>query len=338
MIADLLIPLLTHHKIHVHEKRSLDLLRTLFASLAPGCLRQVTLTKRFIQICMHRVLQFVNTYSPPPHFRPVDPLLAALLTSCVDLTNLGEVERWLSFVVVALPVLATQSPEEGILGRLEHIGLQIGSGSVDSGGDSLLNSSVESSSSSGVNVMAGSLLSEGGAAPKPEVALARFLVQVVGAACSKFHQMVYTQPEHQRSPQFLRQLLSHFLLLVTYIFQSGKFVRVTRAARDIAAKVSIDLFLEILSRQYLFRCCVLMQSQESSSDLASLYTFNTLSELFLQVAHHTPYLTLQWLYVLLLLDWCPQDIWARALLSGGKEASSGIEHIFDGVSLMAKDK
>ena len=80
-----------------------------------------------------------------------------------------------------------------------------------------------------------------------------------------------------------------------------------------------------------------MQSQ-GSPDLASLYTFNTLSELFLQLAHHTPYLTLQWLYVLLLLDWCPQDIWARALLSGGKEASSGIEHIFDGVSLMVKDK
>ena len=158
----------------------------------------------------------------------------------MDLTNLDEVERWLSFVVVALPVLATQSPEEGILGRLEHIGLQIGSsGSVDSGGDSLLNSSMESSSSSGVNVMAGSLVSEGGAVLKPEVALARFLVQVTGAACSKFHQMVYTQPEHQRSLEFLRQLLSHLLLLVTYMFQSGKFVRVTRAARDIAEKVLI---------------------------------------------------------------------------------------------------
>ena len=114
----------------------------------------------------------------------------------MDLTSLDEVERWLSFVVVALPVLATQSPEEGILGRLEHIGLQIGSAgaatSVDSssGGDSLLNTSMESSSSSGVNVMAGSLTREGGAALKPEAALARFLVQVVGAACSKFHQMV----------------------------------------------------------------------------------------------------------------------------------------------------
>ena len=74
-------------------------------------------------------------------------------------------------------------------------------------------------------------------------------------------------------------------------------------------------------------------SSYSSSDLASLYTFDTLSELFLQLAHHTPYLTLQWLYVLLLLDWCPQDIWARALLSGGKEASSGMGNLFEGVSL-----
>ena len=137
-------------------------------------------------------------------------------------------------MVVTLPVLATQSPEEGILGRLEHIGLQIG---TESSSDSILNSSMESSSSSGVNVMAGSLISEGGAALKPEAALARFLVQVTGAACSKFHQMVYTQPEHQRSLDFLRQLLSHLLLVVTYMFQSGKFVRVTRAAREIADKV-----------------------------------------------------------------------------------------------------
>ena len=226
MIADFLIPLLTNHKIHIHDKTSLDLLRTLFASLAPGSLRQVTRHKRY-------AIPYHNSLTPSPIFRPVDPLLAALLTSCVDLTNLDEVERWLSFVVVTLPVLATQSPEEGILGRLEHIGLQIGS--VD--GDSLLNSSMESSSSSGVNVMAGSLISEGGAALKPEAALARFLVQVVGAACSKLHQMVYTQPEHQRSLQFLQQLLSHLLLLVTYMFQSGKFVRVTRAAKEIADKV-----------------------------------------------------------------------------------------------------
>ena len=78
----------------------------------------------------------------------------------------------------------------------------------------------------------------------------------------------------------------------------------------------------------------LFQGQgNSSSDLGSLYTFDTLSELFLQLAHHTPYLTLQWLYVLLLLDWCPQDIWARALLSGGKEASPGMGNIFEGVRL-----
>ena len=110
----------------------------------------------------------------------------------MDLANLAEVERWLSFVVAALPVLATQSPEEGILGRLEHIGLQVGP-EGSGGGESLLNSSMESSSSSGVNVMAASLVSEAGATLKPEAALARFLVQVVGAACSKFHQMVYTQ-------------------------------------------------------------------------------------------------------------------------------------------------
>ena len=84
------------------------------------------------------------------------------------------------------------------------------------------------------------------------------------------------------------------------MFQSGRFVRVTRAARDIAER-----------------------GQGDSSDPTSVCGVGALSELFLQLAHHTPYLTLQWLYVLLLLDWCPQEIWARALLSGGKEACSG---------------
>ena len=38
-----------------------------------------------------------------------------------------------------------------------------------------------------------------------------------------------------------------------------------------------------------------------------------ISELFLQLAHSTPYLTLQWLYILILLNYCPQSFWSRVL-------------------------
>jgi hypothetical protein len=43
----------------------------------------------------------------------------------VDLTKLRDVQRWLGFVVLALPILTNQSPEEAILARLEELGSSI---------------------------------------------------------------------------------------------------------------------------------------------------------------------------------------------------------------------
>ena len=53
----------------------------------------------------------------------MDPLLSAMLTCTVDLTKLRDVQRWLGFVVLALPILTNQSPEEAILARLEELGI-----------------------------------------------------------------------------------------------------------------------------------------------------------------------------------------------------------------------
>ena len=61
----------------------------------------------------------------PGTLRPVDPLLSAMLTCTVDLTKLRDVQRWLGFVVLALPILTNQSPEEAILARLEELGSSI---------------------------------------------------------------------------------------------------------------------------------------------------------------------------------------------------------------------
>ena len=45
-----------------------------------------------------------------------------MLTCTVDLTKIRDVQRWLGFVVLALPILTNQSPEEAILVRLEELG------------------------------------------------------------------------------------------------------------------------------------------------------------------------------------------------------------------------
>ncbi len=47
-----------------------------------------------------------------------------------------------------------------------------------------------------------------------------------------------------------------------------------------------------------------------------MYTVETISELFLQLSHAAPFLTTQWLYILILLHWCPQDFWASVLSPG----------------------
>ena len=40
--------------------------------------------------------------------RPVDPLLSAVLTCDIDPSSLRDVQRWLGFIVVALPILTNQ--------------------------------------------------------------------------------------------------------------------------------------------------------------------------------------------------------------------------------------
>ncbi len=87
VLTDAMIPMLAAQKVTIDCKADLDLLHRFFASLAPGTLR------------------------------PVDPLMSAVLTCSVDLTSLVDVQRWLGFVVIALPILTNQSPEEGILAR-----------------------------------------------------------------------------------------------------------------------------------------------------------------------------------------------------------------------------
>lgn len=195
MLTEALIPLLAAQKIHIEEKSHLDLLHQIFAGLAPGTLR------------------------------PVDPLLSAVLTCTVDLTKLRDVQRWLGFVVLSLPILTNQSPEEAILARLEELGIQMMMSTSVSGEDNDSNSVVMGTSMMSMESSTSTTNSE--FQVKPEVTLAKFLLQAIGAACTKFHQLAYSI-ETEDKTAFLRQELSHLLLFVIYMFQSGRYYRVTK--------------------------------------------------------------------------------------------------------------
>ena len=252
-ITDVIIPLLVNHKIYINNKQSLELLKSLLNALAPGCLR------------------------------PVDPVLAALLTCSVDLSLMKEVQRWLGFVVIGLTTLTIQSPEEGILGRLEELGIQLGQ--QRAAVNVLLNTSMESSTSTNSTDPLGVV----GLGDKPEVTLTKFIIHVIGSACSKLHQIVYSQPSCD-GKDFLKEELSHLLLLVSYMFQSGRYLRVTRAAQTFA----------------------------QNGDDEAIYSIEMINELFLQLAHDEPYLTLQWAYILNLLKYCPTPLWSRILAPNQK--------------------
>lgn len=195
VLTEALIPLMAAQKIQIEEKMQFDLLHQIFASLAPGTLR------------------------------PVDPLLSAMLTCTVDMTKLRDVQRWLGFVVLALPILTNQSPEEAILARLEELGIQmITSTNSQDDQDSTV---VMGASLMSMDSSTSTAASDAALGSKPEITLAKFLIQAIGAACTKFHHIVYSQLT-ESTFLFLQQELSHLLLFVTYMFQSGRYYRVAK--------------------------------------------------------------------------------------------------------------
>ena len=128
-------------------------------------------------------------------------------------------------MVLALPLLTNQSPEEAILARLEELGIQMLTNEDAPDDNVIMGTSLISMESSTTSDMGISGLA------KPEVTLAKFLLQAIGAACTKFHQLTYSQigiDKNAKNTDFLQQELSHLLLFVIYMFQSGRYYRVTK--------------------------------------------------------------------------------------------------------------
>ena len=269
-VVESMIPLLAGQQVRLDDKSTIDLLHKFFASLAPGTLR------------------------------PVDPLLSAVLNASVDLTSVVDVQRWLGFIVVALPILTNQSPEEGILGRLDGLGIKImvrdqedatsGTPSTQLLLDTSMDSSMSESSEGAGQLQFGT--------SRPEMTMAKFILQVIGAACTKYHQLIFSQWT-PASSTFLQQELSHLLLFVIYMFQSGRYYRVTRAAQDLAATNVTSNSPYDTSR-----------TRKNCGDGGEmLYSLEFISKLFVDLAHVSPFITLQWFYILKLIKHFHQPLW-----------------------------
>ena len=253
ILMDALLPLLENQKVVIDELTDLDIVRQFFQALAPGVLR------------------------------PVDQLLSAVLTCSVDLSSSTDIGRWLGFISIILPVITSQSPEEGILSRLEELGIIIGSASPVEG---VLATSIDSSISSTGSSSIGGVGGNGGI--KPEMTLGRFIFQVIGASTSKIHQIIYsshnfvdTDPHYN----YLKDVLTSILNFVVYMFSSGRFIRVSEAASDISSKNIDDM----------------------------LYTMDFIDEIMLQLSHWEPHLTLQWYHICTRIGRVSQNSWSRVL-------------------------
>jgi len=163
------------------------------------------------------------------------------------------------------------------------------------GSTSLIETSLESGSSS--------LL--GSETPVPEDTLATFILHVVGAAIGKLHHLSFltTTTEGEEGgegglEEFLQWEVRELLLLLTYILQSGHCPRLARA-------------------------CIGLARQAGGLAAGALHNVDAVTEQVLQLRHVCPTVAVQWLYILILLERCPLQVWARVLNTQGSRPPGG---------------
>ena len=120
------------------------------------------------------------------------------------------------------------------------------------------------------------------------MSLAVFFLHLVGSGVSKLHRLVFcpsTKEKEQEGRRLMEQELADLLLLLTFILQSGRCPRLARAVISVS----------------------------SSGQPGALHNSDLITDLVLEVAASCPALTLQWLYVLVLVEWAAPQVWARLL-------------------------
>ena len=186
--AKLLVPHIFEFLILLSYEKYLQALISLFSSLSSGCLR------------------------------PSDRIISSLMSSACDLANIAEVVSWLGFSIMTFLTIFRLSPEEAVLGRLQELGIMLGSA-----GSSLLDTSMEESLSDA------SLQSA-------EMTLSVFYLHLVGSGVSKLHQVVFCpSSKEDEERRLLEQELGDLLVLLTFILQSGRCPRLARAVVSLSS-------------------------------------------------------------------------------------------------------
>ena len=82
------------------------------------------------------------------------------------------------------------------------------------------------------------------------------------------------------------------------MFQSGRYYRVTRAAQELASSIlPTNAYEKTHARKY------------EAEDGGMLYSLDFITKIFVEISHVTPFLTLQWFYVLKLMKYFHHPLW-----------------------------
>ncbi|XP_066278562.1 huntingtin-like isoform X2 [Branchiostoma lanceolatum] len=207
----------------------------------------------------------------PSSLRPLDMLLKTLFSPPTDLTSPDGFLRWSSMVLSVLRVLISQSKEEVIMARLQELGLSA---------NIFTNNVIYRAKGRAVDLDGDAPFEE-----VPEEALARFLLQVIGALAEEIAFRSNTSVLQREGCHSLAQQLAHLLLYVTYILKSGLFRKVLSAAMALP--------------------------EESPTE--AYYSVEQLNLFFQDMVPSHPTLVLQWCQILLLLNFNELSWWSEIM-------------------------
>ncbi|XP_078660473.1 huntingtin-like [Branchiostoma floridae x Branchiostoma belcheri] len=224
----------------------------------------------------------------PSSLRPLDMLLKTLFSPPTDLTSPDSFLRWSCMVLSILRVLISQSKEEVIMARLQELGLSA---------NIFTNNVIYRAKGRAVDLDGDAPFEE-----VPEEALARFLLQVIGALAEEIAFRSNTSALQREGCHSLAQQLAHLLLYVTYILKSGLFRKVLSAAMALP--------------------------EESPTE--AYYSVELLNLFFQDMVPSHPTLVLQWCQILLLLNFNELSWWSeimqtpkRSLKASSSSSNSG---------------
>ncbi|KAK7109044.1 hypothetical protein V1264_013160 [Littorina saxatilis] len=223
--------------------------------------QQVTVDSQPSLDILHRLFESVA----PSVFRPVDILLKTLLAPPANVESVRGVERWMCLVLALLRVLVSQSKEEAILSRLEEMGLHV----------NLTRSQPNTGMSASVMEIVRNL--------SAEETVAWFLLQVIGKCAETLSREKVAVGASACSTKFLQQQVTHLMLYITHMFQSGLFRRVATAAMGLLQNESPTCF----------------------------YSIREINQMILALSTCCPMLTLHWCNVLILLNYDDRKFWSQ---------------------------